>query len=107
MKKKKKKIETVMGWFQPRRPSPEGKSAHARSRIGGFAETPSGFWLTRNVSLIVCRNVPRFLILCTAMSSTALRAQPSSGEHADWPEEAKTSVQLRTKPNLLPGERFP
>jgi hypothetical protein len=32
MKKKKKKIEIVMGWIQPRRPSPEGKSARALAR---------------------------------------------------------------------------
>jgi hypothetical protein len=42
LKKKKKKVSTVMGWIQPRRPRSRVKRARAHPRPGIFAEeTPS------------------------------------------------------------------
>jgi hypothetical protein len=43
LKKKKEKVSTVMGWIQPRRPSPERKGARARPCPGIFAEETLSF----------------------------------------------------------------
>ena len=40
LKKKKEKVETVLGWFQPSGPVSERKGARAPARPGGFAERP-------------------------------------------------------------------
>jgi hypothetical protein len=43
LKKKKEKVETVMGWIQPRRPRFTQKRARARARGAGFAQRPPQF----------------------------------------------------------------
>jgi hypothetical protein len=103
-----------MGWIQPRRPSPERKSARARPRPGGFADKSLCFRITRSrsealftQSLTLCKKVPRALFLRRGGSSTASRGGRT-------PVSAQTGRIVprpvpRLRPNQIrdPGSIFP
>jgi hypothetical protein len=87
LKKKKEKVETVLGWFQPSGPVPERKGARARPRPGDFAQGPPRFRLTATrffycliKSLTVCTKLLSLLPILCLKSPTVLahRRAPAS-----------------------------
>jgi hypothetical protein len=57
LKKKKKKVEIVMGRFQPRRPSPEGKAPTRGRALAALQKGPRGLanWKTSFFTVALCR----------------------------------------------------
>jgi hypothetical protein len=103
-----------MGWFQPRRPNPEGK---ARAR-------PRQRWRLYRKGLRVFANWKQVLSLFHCVTDGLQRGPPSSiplqgevpdgGPHGrlnsgelDLPEGAKTGASLRFTPDSTPEKYFP
>jgi hypothetical protein len=110
---KKGKDWIVLGWFQPKRPSPEGKARALAPAKEILRRGPQGLanqnWLLSLLPYVADRlqKSPPVSISLHRLALDGAKHGELNSDELNRSEGAKTGAQLRTKPNPRPREYFP